>query len=218
MGHLGYPASLMTILGVWYMLAGPALLVPRFARLKEWAYAGLVFTYTGAAASRLAVGDGAETLVAPIIFTGLTAASWALRPSARRDLAPSSAASSRSRTIAYWITTVIIALEMAIGGVWDILRISYVRTVMEHLGYPIFFLVILGVWKIPCAVTLLAPRFPRLKEWAYAGAIFNYTGAVASHVAVGDGASQWAAPLVFAALTLASWALRPSSRRLDHSI
>jgi uncharacterized membrane protein YphA (DoxX/SURF4 family) len=218
MKHLGYPDYVMTIVGVWYVLGGVALLVPRFPRLKEWAYAGLFLIYTGAIASRLAVGDGAETLVAPIIFTGLTAASWALRPSDRRDLAPSSAASSRSRTIVYWITTVIIALEMAIGGVWDILLISYVRTVMEHLGYPIFFLVILGVWKIPCAVTLLAPRFPRLKEWAYAGAIFNYTGAVASHVAVGDGASQWAAPLVFAALTLASWALRPSSRRLDHSI
>jgi DoxX-like family len=102
---------------------------------------------------------------------------------------------------------------MAIGSVRDILQLPYVRAVMEHLDYPIYFLVILGVWKIPCAVTLLAPRFPRLKEWAYAGAIFNYTGAGASHVAVGDGASQWAAPLFFAALTLASWALRPSSGR-----
>jgi uncharacterized membrane protein YphA (DoxX/SURF4 family) len=116
MERLGYPAYFMIILGVWYVLAGPALLVPRFARLKEWAYAGLVFTYTGAAASRLAVGDGAETLVAPIIFTGLTAASWALRPSDRRDLAPISAASSRSRTIAYWITTVLIALEWRLGA------------------------------------------------------------------------------------------------------
>jgi uncharacterized membrane protein YphA (DoxX/SURF4 family) len=88
MGHLGYPAYFMTILGVWYVLAGVAVLAPRFPRLKEWAYAGLVFTYTGAVASHLAVGDGAETLVGPIIFTGLTAASWALRPPARCDLAP----------------------------------------------------------------------------------------------------------------------------------
>jgi hypothetical protein len=77
------------ILGVWYVLAGVALLAPRFPRLEEWAYAGLVFNYTGAATSHLAVGDGAGALVAPIIFTGLAAASWALRPSARRDLAPS---------------------------------------------------------------------------------------------------------------------------------
>jgi hypothetical protein len=88
-GRLGYPAYFMTILGVWYVLVGPALLAPRFPRLKEWAYAGLVFNCTGAAASHLAVGDGAGTLVAPIIFTGLVVASWALRPSARRNLAPS---------------------------------------------------------------------------------------------------------------------------------
>jgi DoxX-like family len=66
------------------MLAGVALLAPRFPRLKEWAYAGLVFNYTGAAASHLAMGDPAVTLVAPIIFTALVVASWALRQSARR--------------------------------------------------------------------------------------------------------------------------------------
>ena len=85
MKHLGYPAYFMTII-VWYVLGGVAILVPRFPRLKEWAYAGLVFIYTGAAASRLAVGDPAVTLVAPIIFTGLAAASRALRPQARRAL------------------------------------------------------------------------------------------------------------------------------------
>jgi hypothetical protein len=74
----------MTIIGVWYVLGGVALLVPRFPRLKEWAYAGLVFIYTGAVASHLAVGDPAVTLVAPIIFTGLVATSWVLRPPGRR--------------------------------------------------------------------------------------------------------------------------------------
>jgi hypothetical protein len=90
-GHLGYPAYFMTILGPWYVLAGVALLVPRFPRLKEWAYAGLLFNYTGALASHLAVGDGAETLVGPILFIGLGAASWALRPFDRRDVAPAQA-------------------------------------------------------------------------------------------------------------------------------
>jgi uncharacterized membrane protein YphA (DoxX/SURF4 family) len=82
--HLGYPSYFMTVLGIWYVLAGLALLAPRFPRLKEWAYAGLVFNYTGAAASHLAVGDGVVMLVGPIVFTGLVAASWALRPSSRR--------------------------------------------------------------------------------------------------------------------------------------
>jgi uncharacterized membrane protein YphA (DoxX/SURF4 family) len=212
-GHLGYPTYLMTILSVWYVLAGFALLVPGFPRLKEWAYAGLIFNYTGAVASHSAVGGGRGALVASMIFLGLSLTSWALRPSSRRDFAPSSAIPSRSRTIAYWITTLIIAAEMAVGGLWDVLQISYVRTVMEHLGYPFYFLIIIGFWKILCAAALLAPRFPRLKEWAYAGAVFNFTGAAASHFAVGDGAGQWAGPLVFTAITFASWALRSSSRR-----
>jgi hypothetical protein len=107
---------------------------------------------------------------------------------------------------------------MALGGAWDLLRIPYVRTVIVHLGYPTYFLLIIGTWKIPCAAALLAPRFPRLKEWAYAGAVFNYTGALASHLAVGDGVSSWAGPLIFAAITLASWALRPPNRRLQSNV
>jgi uncharacterized membrane protein YphA (DoxX/SURF4 family) len=118
-----------------------------------------------------------------------------------------------ARTITYWVTTVLIAWEMAMGGVWDLVRIPFVRNVMEHLGYPLYFLTIIGIWKIPCAVALLAPRFVRLKEWAYAGAVFNYTGAVASHIAVGDGPAKWVGPLIYAAITFASWALRPPSRR-----
>jgi uncharacterized membrane protein YphA (DoxX/SURF4 family) len=120
---------------------------------------------------------------------------------------------SRSRAIGYWVTTVLVAWELAMGGVWDVLRISYVREVMTHLGYPTYFLVILGVWKMPGAVALLVPRFPRLKEWAYAGAIFNYTGAAASHLAVGDSLGKVAGPAIYACIALASWALRPSTRR-----
>lgn len=118
------------------------------------------------------------------------------------------------RIIAYWVFTLFVAYEMAAGGIWDLLRIEYVRVVMAHLGYPMYLLTIIGVWKIPCAFVLLVPRFLRVKEWAYAGALFNYTGAAASHFSVGDGASKWAVPLVFACVTLASWALRPKARRL----
>jgi uncharacterized membrane protein YphA (DoxX/SURF4 family) len=130
-----------------------------------------------------------------------------------------SAAPARGRTywiriIAYWAFTLFVAYEMVAGGLWDLLRIEYVRVVMTHLGYPLYLLFIIGVWKIPCAVTLLVPRFLRLKEWAYAGAFFNYTGAVASHLAVGDRAKGWMAPIIFAAFTLASWTLRPPERRL----
>ena len=83
--HLGYPGYFMTILGLSYVLAGLTLLAPGVPRLKEWAYAGLVFNYTGAALSHLAARDGSETLIGPIIFGILTMASWSLRPPNRRD-------------------------------------------------------------------------------------------------------------------------------------
>lgn len=121
--------------------------------------------------------------------------------------------SHRRSAIVYWITTLLVAAELAVGGAWDILRTPYVRGVLEHLGYPTYFPVILGAWKVLGAVALLVPWFPRLKEWAYAGAFFNYTGAVASHLAVGDGAAAIAYPLVQTVLVAASWALRPPARR-----
>jgi hypothetical protein len=123
------------------------------------------------------------------------------------------AASKRNRAIAYWAATAIIAAELAVGGVWDILRTEYVREIVERqLRYPSSFLVIMGAWKVPGAVALLVPRAPRLKEWAYAGAVFTYTGAAASHLAVGDGPGALG-PSIFAVIALASWALRPAARR-----
>jgi uncharacterized membrane protein YphA (DoxX/SURF4 family) len=118
----------------------------------------------------------------------------------------------KMRTIAYWITTVLVAAECAIGGVMDVLRLPPFTVVMAHLGYPAYFAVILGIWKILGAVAVLAPGFPRLKEWAYAGVFFNMTGAVASHLSVGDGASAFVTPTIFTALLVTSWALRPAAR------
>ncbi len=206
--HLGYPAYFMSILGVWYVSGGLVLLAPRLPRLKEWAYAGLVINYTGAAASHIWTGDGAEKLAGPAIFFALTVASWALRPPDRRDFQLPTATFTRGRAIAYWIATVSVAAELALGGVWDLVRIDYVRDVVEHLGYPTYLLTIMGVWKIPGAVVLLLPRFPRLKEWAYAGAVINYASAVASHIIVGDGIGAIVAPMALLALTVTSWALR----------
>jgi uncharacterized membrane protein YphA (DoxX/SURF4 family) len=212
--HLGYPSYFSVILGVWKVLGAVAVLAPRLPRLKEWAYAGMIFNMTGAVASHLAVGDPAVTLVAPIIFTGLVTASWALRPSARRDDLAGSAASSRGRSMAYWFITVLVATECLVGGMMGALRLPPFNGIMEHLGYPAYFMTIIGVWYMLAGVALLAPRFPRLKEWAYAGLVFNYTGAAASHLAVGDPAVRLVAPIVFTALVVASWALRPSERRV----
>ena len=122
---------------------------------------------------------------------------------------------SRFRTIAYWITTLLVAFEMALGGVWDLLHTPYVRAIMDHLGYPGFFLNILGVWKILGTAAILVPRFPRLREWAYAGMFFTYSGAVASHLFAGDGPARWAGPLIFGGFLMVSWWLKPASTALS---
>jgi hypothetical protein len=121
---------------------------------------------------------------------------------------------NRIRNVAYWALTSIVALEMIAGALWDLLQIEYVRVAMTHLGYPLYFCTITGVWKIPGGLVLLLPRFQRVKEWAYAGFVFTYTGAAASHLFAGDGWGKAAGPAVFAAITLGSWALRPPERRL----
>lgn len=127
----------------------------------------------------------------------------------------SSSFSSRRRIIAYWVTTALVVFELALGGLWDIQRVPQVRGLIERLGYPPYFLVILGIWKLLGAVALMIPRFPRLKEWAYAGVIFNLTGAIASQLASGlIGAGTMAYPAVMTGVAVASWALRPPSRRL----
>jgi DoxX-like family len=136
-----------------------------------------------------------------------------VRASRREDVAPEGPA-ALMRSVAYWLLTLVVAFELAAGALWDLLRIEYVRVVLAHLGYPMYLLIIIGVWRIPGALALLVPRFPRLKEWAYAGAFFNYTGAAASHFLAGDSAGKWVGPLVLAVFTLISWALRPASRRL----
>ena len=126
----------------------------------------------------------------------------------------SSNKAERNRAIAYWVATVLLAFELILGGFWDVLRVPHVRVVMERVGYPAYFIVILGIWKLLGAVALLIPRFPRLKEWAYAGVIFSMTGALASHVASGDiEVGPMVYLVVMLGVTAASWSLRPPSRR-----
>jgi hypothetical protein len=120
---------------------------------------------------------------------------------------------SRLRAAGYWAATACVAAELGVGGVWDIARLPFVRDVVAHLGYPSYFLVLLGTWKVLGAAALLVPRQPLLKEWAYAGAFFTYTGAMISHLTIGYDLSEVAVLAVMAALTVTSWALRPASRR-----
>jgi len=125
------------------------------------------------------------------------------------------------KLIGYWVTTILVTFELLAGGVTDLIHGPAllfagdpVVLALAQLGYPVYLLTILGVWKLLGAVALLVPWFPRLKEWAYAGTFFVYAGAAASLAARGGGMGDVIAPLALAVLTLASWALRPPSRTL----
>lgn len=119
----------------------------------------------------------------------------------------------RWQLAAYWLCTAGAAAELGIGGAWDVTGYPSVRHLVTHLGYPSYFLVLLGTWKMLGAVALLIPGRPLLKEWAYAGAFFTYTGAIVSHAATGYALGEVPVLIVLATLTVASWALRPASRR-----
>ncbi|HMG21985.1 MAG TPA: DoxX family protein [Kofleriaceae bacterium] len=126
---------------------------------------------------------------------------------------------SRPRLVVYWVTTGLVAASMASGGVTHVLRVPASVEAFVYLGYPLHFVTLLGIWKILGALALLAPRLPRLKEWAYAGITFDLTGAAFAWAAVGTSDSvgnvgHIIVPLVGLALALTSWALRPDSRRL----
>ncbi|MFO7178145.1 MAG: DoxX family protein [Pseudomonadota bacterium] len=120
----------------------------------------------------------------------------------------------KRRSVWYWISTGLVVFAFVFGGIADLGRGPDMVAAMQHLGYPEYLLVVLGVWKLLGAAAIVAPGVPRLKEWAYAGMMFDLTGAAVSHAAVGDPAANVIVPLVLLGLVAASWVLRPESRRL----
>jgi uncharacterized membrane protein YphA (DoxX/SURF4 family) len=121
----------------------------------------------------------------------------------------------KAKLITYWITTALIAFMLLSGGVMYFMHPPEVSEGMAKLGYPGYLLYILGVWKILGAAAILAPGFPRLKEWAYAGIFFDLTGAAASHAFsqdYGPGAFHLLVPLALTGVMFISWALRPAGR------
>lgn len=126
---------------------------------------------------------------------------------------------TKAKQIAYWTTTVLIAFFIGSGGISQMVQFhGSPHSVVPVLGYPMYFFGILGFWKALGAIAILWPGLPRLKEWAYAGIVFDLTGAAASCVAVGGyGAYGFhvIAPLIICVLAVASWALRPESRVLS---
>jgi hypothetical protein len=133
---------------------------------------------------------------------------------ADRSLISEGASTMKAKRIGYWICTVVIAVCIGSGGAAQVLRVPQTVEGMTALGYPLHFVVLLGVWKVLGALTLLAPGLRLAKEWAYAGIFIDLSGAVVASVANAGGAFHIIAPIVLIGILAASWALRPLSRRL----
>lgn len=125
---------------------------------------------------------------------------------------------TKTKKIIYWIATVWLSLGMTSSAVVQLMRIPEGVQSVTHLGYPEYLLSILGIWKLLGVVTILAPGFLRLKEWAYAGFFFVASGAFISHVVMKDPIGEIFPSVLLLILTVISWYLRPDSRKLEGSL
>jgi hypothetical protein len=120
--------------------------------------------------------------------------------------------------IIYWIATSLLAVGMLQSGIFAVLRTKVWVDLVTNLGYPVYFLTILGVWKILGVIAILIPRFKLIKEYAYAGFFFAMTGALVSHLVMGDGGKAIFGPLFQIIFIILSWYYRPVNRKIVLSI
>lgn len=121
---------------------------------------------------------------------------------------------TKRNKIIYWIATIWLALGMTSTGIVQIIKLKEEVDMMTHLGYPLYFLTLIGVWKILGVIAILIPKFPLLKEWTYAGFFFAMSGAIFSHLSVGDDAIALFGPTLLIVLTIISWYFRPADRKV----
>ena len=128
---------------------------------------------------------------------------------------------TKRNKIIYWISTVWLALGMLATGTLQLLKVNAEGALappgvfgITRLGYPVYLLTILGVWKILGVVALLIPKYPLLKEWAYAGFFFVMSGAIFSHIATGDPVNEIFPSVLLLILTVVSWYFRSSDRKI----
>ena len=124
---------------------------------------------------------------------------------------------TKRNKIFYWVATIWLALGMLSTGLVQLFKAKEGQggaDMITHLGYPVYLLTIIGVWKILGVAVLLIPKNPLLKEWAYPGFFFIMSGALFSHLAIHDGLSQLVPSLLLLLLTILSWYFRPMNRKL----
>jgi hypothetical protein len=128
---------------------------------------------------------------------------------------------SKRNKIIYWISTLWLCLGMAATGITQLMQKPSDGALsppgvygITQLGYPVYLLTIIGVWKMLGVIAMLVPNFALLKEWTYAGFIFLLTGALYSHVATHHALAELFPSVLLLALTVVSWYFRPASKKV----
>lgn len=122
---------------------------------------------------------------------------------------------SKRNKIIYWIATLWLALGMTSTGIVQLLKTPEEIDLMTRVGFPVYFLTLIGIWKLLGVAAVLSPKFPLLKEWAYAGFFFNMSGAVFAHAVTGGSALDFFGPILLIVLTVVSWYFRPADRKIQ---
>lgn len=125
---------------------------------------------------------------------------------------------TKRNRIIYWLATGLLSFGMFASGVSQLLHLKEMDAIITHLGYPLYLMSIIGIWKILGVIVILIPKFKLLKEWAYAGFFFLLTGALISHIAVGDDGKAIFGPLFQTFFVILSWYFRPADRKLNSNV
>lgn len=124
----------------------------------------------------------------------------------------------KSHKIIYWVSTIFLSFGMTAGGIQQLLQVGGYVEIVTGLGYPLYLLSILGAWKLLGVIAILIPKFPVVKEWAYAGFFFAMSGAAISHITYGQPFVEAVPSLVLLTMTVVSWYFRPADRKVKELI
>jgi uncharacterized membrane protein len=123
---------------------------------------------------------------------------------------------TKRNNIIYWVATGLLSVGMLGSGIAQILHAEDMKELITHTGYPLYFMYIIGVWKVLGVIAILIPKYRLIKEWAYAGFFFLMTGALFSHLFMGDGGKAIFGPLFQTVFVILSWHFRPADRKLNY--
>lgn len=122
---------------------------------------------------------------------------------------------NKRNKIIYWVATIWLASALLAGGIQQVFIQKNFVEIFNHLGYPVYLMYLLGVWKILGAIAILVPGYMLLKEWAYAGSFFVWSGALFSHIAMHHTFSTMVPAITLLIMTVVSWHFRPSERKIE---